>query len=515
MSLQQVRQEIYDRIKSSSKDQYVLEEMQRLGFWQKSDQPNLPGQLIKKETELHKELQELSAKVRKFDSQEAMLKEMHRERMKAKKAQREVTKQKHKQKLLDKAAHWKQLQTQQIIYLGKGVSGGLNQTVSNATLIQKNNLPFFEDVNQLAAATGLSLNDFRYLLFHREVSKDSHYHTFEIPKKSGGVRKISAPKKRLKALQQWILENILNKIPVTDAAHGFLKGKSIVSNANAHLQKDIVINIDLKDFFPSIHYARVKGLFQSLGYAEQLATIFALACTQALSKKVTLDGQQYFVQQAKRFLPQGSPASPAISNLIAYKLDRKLKGLAIKLGFDYSRYADDLSFSCQADNEKQIAKLLFFIKKICFFEGFEVHPQKTHIMRKSNRQEVTGIVVNEKPAIAKRKLHQFRALLHNIEQNGWQNQHWGKVPFPIQAIEGYIHFVNMVNPNKAAAFQQKLQSIILTYGYPYPDIVVKPVNITPQEKQDIKDVPTNSSDTTIEFQPKNENKPNADWWNIF
>uniref|UniRef100_A0AAU6WR92 RNA-directed DNA polymerase n=1 Tax=Chryseobacterium endophyticum TaxID=1854762 RepID=A0AAU6WR92_9FLAO len=128
--------------------------------------------------------------------------------------------------------------------------------------------------------------------------------------------------------QQWILDNILNRLPVEDVAHGFVSGKSIVTNAAPHLGKAVIINIDLKDFFPSISYKRVKGLFSKLGYSEQLSTIFALICTQAHTEEVLIDGLTYFVQKGERFLPQGSPASPAISNMISYKLDKRLQGLA-------------------------------------------------------------------------------------------------------------------------------------------------------------------------------------------
>ncbi|MGG7466853.1 retron St85 family RNA-directed DNA polymerase [Chryseobacterium arthrosphaerae] len=504
MSQNLSRQQIYDRIKASSKDSYILEEMKRLGFWQETSTPSLPEQLIQKEVVLQQELQELLAKNRKYGNQEAMLREMRKKRMQEAKAKREVTKQKNEQKRQDKADHWKKLQEQQIIYLGENVSKGLHKTDSDGEKLQQYSLPAFESIADFSRKSGFSLSVIRYLAFHRRVSKKSHYHTFEISKKSGGKRKISAPKSQLKGFQQWILENILNKIPVGETVHGFTAQKSIVTNAEPHLGKDIIINIDLQDFFPSISYKRVKGLFVKLGYSEQLATIFALTCTQAHTEEVLLDGVKYFVHKGERFLPQGSPASPAISNLIVYKLDKRLRGLAGKLGFVYTRYADDLTFSAHQANDQNINKLLYFVKKVISEENFTVHPDKLHIMRKKHQQKVTGIVVNEKLNVERQKLRKFRALLHNIEVNGWQNQTWGKAFHLINAIEGYINFVNMVNPSKALAFNEKLKAIIAKHGKP----MAQTVKIIPVTAETIE-VPKHKEEIAA---PKEDK---TDWWNIF
>lgn len=504
MSQNLSRQQIYDRIKASSKDSYILEEMKRLGFWQETSTPSLPEQLIQKEVVLQQELQELLAKDRKYGNQEAMLREMRKKRMQDAKAKREVTKQKNEQKRQDKADHWKQLQQQQIIYLGENVSKGLHKTDSDIEKLLKFSLPVFENISDFSQKSGFSLSTIKYLAFHRKVSKKSHYHIFEIPKKSGGKRKISAPKPQLKYFQQWILENVLSKISVGEVVHGFTEKKSIVTNAEPHLGKDIIINIDLQDFFPSISYKRVKGLFSKLGYSEQLSTIFALACTQAHTEEVLLDGVKYFVHKGDRFLPQGSPASPAISNIIAYKLDKRLQGLAQKLGFVYTRYADDLTFSTHEANGQNINKLLYFVKEIINDENFTVHPDKLHIMRKKHQKKVTGIVVNEKLNVERQKLRKFRALLHNIEVNGWQNQTWGKAFHLINAIEGYINFVYMVNPSKAIAFREKLNIIIGKHGKP----AVEAVKVIPEKVETIE-----TSKIEEEIIAPKEDK--TDWWNIF
>jgi len=502
------RQQIYDRIRATSKDSYILEEMQRLGFWETTEKPSLPELLIKRETELNKELQELLAKDRKFGNPEAMLKEMRLARMKKAKEKREETKLKNEQKRSEKARQWESLQQGQIIYLGADVSKGLNRTKNNTEQLQKYNLPIFSNVVELSQQMNVSLGDLRYLLYNRKVSKITHYHIFEIPKKSGGKRVISAPKKKLKFLQHWVLHSILDCLPMPEQAHGFRKERSIVTNAQPHIGKDIVINVDLKDFFPSIGYKRVKGLFEALGYSEQLAIIFALICTQPDMETVRLDGINYYVQKGERFLPQGSPASPAISNLIVYKMDKRIKGLADKLGFCYTRYADDLTFSCIKSNEKNIRRLLYFLNEIVISEGFALHPDKTHIMRKGNRQKVTGIVVNQKQNVERSQLRKFRALLHNIDTKGWNGQQWGSTDQVIYAIEGYINFVKMVNPEKGMRFTEQLQRITEKHGYPITGQKTEgPVEI-PETKKISKETPI------IPPENKKTNADNEDWWNI-
>ncbi|MBN9298258.1 MAG: RNA-directed DNA polymerase [Filimonas sp.] len=463
--------------------------------------------MIKKEASLSQELNTLVAKDRKFSNQEAMLKEMRKARMKLAKEKREQTKQKNKQKKLDKATSWQQTQLENIIYLGPGVSAGLNNTVSDSTILQQFGLPVFPNIPSLANAMQVDLATLRYLLYQRKVSRTNHYHVFEVPKKSGGKRRISAPKKQLKKLQLWVLNNVLCHLPNETVAHGFIRQRSIVTNAAPHVGKDIIVNVDLKDFFPTITYARVKGVFKKLGYSEQQAIIFALICTQAETEEVEMDGVKYYVQNGKRCLPQGSPASPAISNIIAYKLDKKIQGLAAKLNFAYTRYADDLTFSTTNDNAKQITKLLYLIKKIVTAEGFEVHPGKTHIMRKGGQQKVTGIVVNKQLNVERSQLRKFRALLHNLQMNGWKDQQWGNAKHLVNAVEGYINFVNMVNPVKAKLYKTQLEKIVATHGYPLVD------NTMP--KPTVTTVVAEVKETLIPTVAKEKSADKTDWWSVF
>ena len=187
---------------------------------------------------------------------------------------------------------------------------------------------------------------------------------------------------RLKRAQYWILGNILEKLPLHDTAHGFVNQRSIVTNAEPHVSADVVVNMDLKDFFPTVTYKRIKGVFCKLGYCEEVATVLALLCSEPEVDEVELDGETFYVARSERYLPQGAPTSPAISNLLCRNLDRRVFGASKKLEFTYTRYADDLTFSGTRKAAHQLRKLLWRVEQIVEDEGFVIHPDKTRIMRK-------------------------------------------------------------------------------------------------------------------------------------
>ena len=495
-----IRQELYDRIRESSKDSVVLEEMKRMGFWANNeDGPTIPELLIKKEVELNKELSKLYDEKRKYQNKEAVLKEMRLKRMADARAKREENKKKKELQRLEKAEAWKKQKQTEIIYLGEGVSVGLNNTENNVALLQKHGLPVFNNENDLAQAIGIPLKELRFLSFSRKVSTISHYRKFYIPKKSGGKRLISAPMPRLKNVQYWILENIFNKVAIHPAVHGFALQRSIISNAQPHIGKAVVINIDVKDFFPSIHYKRVKGLLQQLGFSEKIAVLLALLCTEAVTEEVTIDGQNYFVQKGNRVLPQGAPTSPAITNILCYKLDKRLQGLANKNQCSFTRYADDITFSFD-NTQTNAQQLVWRIKKVLQDEGFTVHPDKIRIMRKGAHQEVTGIVVNEKAGIPRKKLRQFRAVLHQLKTKEASELKWGNGNLA-SAVTGYANFVKMVKPAQGAAFQQQIVSLLQTNRLQYPVSVIT----TPKNTQ------TPPSQNNSNEPKKDDDKP---WWNV-
>jgi retron-type reverse transcriptase len=226
----------------------------------------------------------------------------------------------------------------------------------------------------------------------------------------------------------------------------------------------VVVNLDLADFFPSIAFPRVKGLFRSFGYGEHAATIFALLCTEPDVTRVAIDGRTYHVATSPRHLPQGAPTSPAITNLLCRRLDRRLGGVAARNGFRYTRYADDLTFSTAAGSDAPIARLLARVRWVLRKEGFVEHPDKTRVLRRGRRQEVTGLVVNDKLGVPRATLRRFRALLHQIDRQGPAGKAWGAGRDLWASLQGFVRFVRMVDPARAARLQAHVTALQARHG---------------------------------------------------
>lgn len=455
------RQEVWKKMQElGGRDEFILHEMKRLGFWDTSEGiPQLSEELREKRNVLQKELNEELRKQEIYRNKKKLLREMRKQRMAAAKQKRIETKENRKKVKEEKAAAHKANLERDIKWLGPGVSAGLQNTESKNLQLETNGLPVFAGVAELAAQMKLKMNELRFLAFDRQVSTVSHYKRFKVAKKTGGFREISAPAPRLKSAQYWILENILLKVPLHNAAHGFVNQRSIVSNALPHVGAGVVINLDVKDFFPSISYKRVKGVFMSLGYSEQLSTIFSLLCTEQQTDQVKLDGQDYFVAKDVRRLPQGAPTSPAITNILCMGMDRRFQGMADALGWAYTRYADDLTFSKKENTSVDVSRILWQTRQIIEAEGFVLHPDKIKVMRKGGRQEVTGVVVNEKLNIPRAKRKQFRAVLHRIETQGVESAKFGQGNI-LESVQGFANYALMVNPQVGAAFKKQVQTIL-------------------------------------------------------
>lgn len=464
------RQELYDLIRSrGGKQEFVLEEMTRLGFWPRRGRlPEDPTDEIRREGEIRRELSELRRESSRLHSEKQLRKQALKQRWSESRRKQKETKERRERERQERAEAWQQRKQREIVYLGEGVSGGLNNKDGNRDRLQRCGLPIINNAEEIAAEIGITVGELRFLAFNRKVSSLSHYIRFKMPKKRGGERLISAPMPRLKRVQHWILREVLEKIEVHEAVHGFRRDRSILTNARPHVGADVVINFDLKDFFPTISYKRVKGLFRALGYSEVAGTILGLLSTEADLEEVELDGKTYFVALGDRHLPQGSPASPAMSNIICRRLDRRLHGMATSLGFTYTRYADDLTFSASGeDNLRSICNLLRRTESIVAHEGFVINAEKTRIMRrKSSQLEVTGIVVNERPTIDRKTLKRFRATLYHLEKDGIQGKHWGNSRDVgiMLAVQGFADFVNMVNPEKGKVFLAQIDRIRETWG---------------------------------------------------
>ncbi|MFN8578536.1 MAG: retron St85 family RNA-directed DNA polymerase [Candidatus Sericytochromatia bacterium] len=324
--------------------------------------------------------------------------------------------------------------------------------------ISENELPQIDTPKQLADALGLTISELRWLTFNKEAAKSIHYHSFEIPKRSGETRLIWAPRPKIKAAQRWILQNILEQLPIHGNAHGFLPERSILTNARPHTNSKCLIKIDIKDFFPSITFPRVKGVFRNAGYKEQVATLLALLCTESPREVLKIKDKTYFVAISDRCLPQGAPTSPALSNIVSMNLDKRLRGLSKSNGWRYTRYADDLSFSFP-DNKKsaEIGYMLGAIKRIVEEECFKVNIKKTWVSRKGGKQAVTGIIVNgkDKPRASRELKRKIRAIIHNLQKG--KTLHDGE---SIHQIIGFSSYVAMIEPEIGKEFIEKLKPFL-------------------------------------------------------
>ena len=241
------------------------------------------------------------------------------------------------------------------------------------------------------------------------------YQAFDIPKRSGGRRRILAPEAEFKAFQRRLLRRLLARLSAHEAAHGFERGRSIVTHARRHTGSALLLRLDIRDFFPSTGAARVEAFFRQIGWDRKAASLLTTFCTH--------DGG----------LPQGAPTSPRLSNLVNRRLDARLEGLATRLGANYSRYADDMSFSWKEDRREQTGHLIGLVGSILEEEGYHLHRnKKLRIMRGNNRQVVTGLVVNKQVNLPRKTRRWLRAVEHRRQSgrhasltaeqlDGWQS----------------------------------------------------------------------------------------------
>jgi RNA-directed DNA polymerase len=318
----------------------------------------------------------------------------------------------------------------------------------------------------------LSTNNFYHLskllqideseLIHH-INEPEYFH-YKIKKKKGGVRSISAPESTLKRLQKRLNFCLQQYYFLIKPAyvHGFVlqpkdspKFCPIVENACVHTRKKVVLNIDLKDFFPSISAKRVKELFTSEVFRFHENIAIALALLTTYEKK----------------LPTGAPTSPVISNFICLQLDEDLKSYCVENQLDYTRYADDLTFS---SHETINSDMILDIISIILSHGFNINEKKLRIKLADCRQTVTGLIVNEKVNVPRKLIKNIRAMLHDLTVNGAEiaaKNHFKNNQQPLSTLQfkflsrlkGYIDFIGQV--------RGKNDSIYLKFKIQYYDYI--------------------------------------------
>jgi len=271
----------------------------------------------------------------------------------------------------------------------------------------------------------------------RRVMHSPHaYASFTIAKRDGSPREILAPCRSLKHIQRRILARIVAPLDTHDAAHGFRRGRGIATNAAPHANQEMVLSIDLADFFPSISAKRVYGLFRKLGWPQNLASM--------LTRLTTFRG----------CLPQGAPTSPALANLIARRLDQRLTGLARRRNLAYTRYADDLTLSGAAEQTRNAFPM---IRRIIAEEGFLVNEKKVRLMRRGRRQTVTGLVVNDRLATPREYRRRVRAAIHRLAA-GRGPQSPAARRAALAECRGHVSFIRSILARHAEPLAAKLDA---------------------------------------------------------
>ena len=289
-----------------------------------------------------------------------------------------------------------------------------------------------------------------YYLYRLPLER--RYKNFEVPKKTGGQRTISAPNSGLKVVQRRLVDLLADVYTPRNGVHAFVKGRSILTNAEQHVGRRYVLNIDLSNFFDSINFGRVRGIFKARPYlaTNEVATVLAQICCH------------------RGKLPQGAPTSPVISNMICASLDSGLREFARKNKCTYTRYCDDITFSTnlsrfpeqvalrEGEGEVRIIALGSQLIEIIHQNGFEINHKKTRLLTRSDRQEVTGLVVNEFPNVPRKYLRNLRAALHAWERYGleafqevyavkyYAGDSEGKVPDVQRVIQSRIQYVGSI-----------------------------------------------------------------------
>jgi RNA-directed DNA polymerase len=310
-----------------------------------------------------------------------------------------------------------------------------------AETLMRRGLPVLFDRGHLAYATCLRSSVVAWIA----TTPSRNYTTFRMAKRSGGSREITAPRPALKHVQTWIHQQITSRLAPHEACHGFVTGRSIVSNAKPHTDQAIVLKLDLLDFFPSVSRNAVFRTYRRIGYNRAVANL--------LTSLTTLRGG----------LPQGAPTSPQLANLAAYEMDVRLSAYCQRQGLTYTRYADDLTFS-GAHGAHAGAKRM--IETITRGSGFRPNEVKTRYMRKSERQVVTGIVVNERANWPRDRVRWLRQEIYYLERYGLSDHLARRGDDHArykEYIYGHVFALNSARPDKALPLLEALDRVAWPY----------------------------------------------------
>ena len=304
---------------------------------------------------------------------------------------------------------------------------------SISTHLRLFDLPVFSSLGELCAL--LHLEEGRVRLIAQESFR--FYRRYDIPKKSGGLRSIRQPTPEVKAIQAWILRNILDQLKPSPFATAFIRGVGLNSNVSPHAGNRYFLCVDIEDFFPSISVFRVYNLFYSVGYCIEAARLLAELCT------------------VQGHLPQGGVTSPALANLVCARLDRRLAGLCSRRGLVFTRYADDLTFS--SNNPAILRRTYGAIQHIVSGESFLVNARKTRVMGPKTACPITGLMKNSalpQFSVGRERIRLFRAEMHRVAFGDSGDRYKSEA-----AIMGLLAFVRSVSESQYTALLKYWDSL--------------------------------------------------------
>ncbi|MBJ7330427.1 MAG: RNA-directed DNA polymerase [Solirubrobacteraceae bacterium] len=335
-------------------------------------------------------------------------------------------------------------------------------------------VPILHTVGDLGALLGLDPGALMWLADARGLERFApeerlrNYRYTWVPRTTGAPRLLEAPKARLKVAQRDVLRRILCWVPPHDAAYGFIRGRSARDHAARHTGREVVLSFDLMDFFAGVPARRVYGIYRLAGYPEPVAHCLTALCTNQIPRTVSNDilgrPDPAYALLRRRLgtphLPQGAPTSPALANLVAHALDRRLTGLAAALGGTYTRYADDLVISGDAQLARRIGVAQRAVAEIAADEGFVIRPAKTRRMSRADRQAVCGIVVNARTNIPRRDYDRLKAILHDAVRHGPDAANRDGIADFRAHLAGRVAWVTSLNPDRGAKLRTTFDAIV-------------------------------------------------------
>ena len=336
---------------------------------------------------------------------------------------------------------------------------------------------------------------------------ERRYRQFKIKKKSGGLRQITAPRTHSYMMMLSCVNLLLRSMYTqSEYAMGFANGRSVVTNASVHIGMNYVFNLDLKDFFPSIHQARVWKRLQvpPFNFPQPVANLIAgLCCMKETREDDGGNKKDVYV------LPQGAPTSPVITNMICDRMDFYLSRLAKRFGMNYSRYADDITFSSMHYVYRKDGKFKLELQRIIKEQGFTINEDKTRLQKKGDRQEVTGIIISNKLNVARKYVRDIRNILYLWDRYGY-NVAYGNFFPKYKEEKGHV---KKGNPDLINVLDGKLMYLKMVKGEDdsvYTKLHARFCKLankdTLSEKTNSKGVTYLETTSLLEFEKKNSTK---------